>query len=68
MGELVVRDLDILSGEPVFAGMRAPLKALTVYLEAGETIDAFLTRISPTVTRVQVTAFLERARALTAEA
>lgn len=47
MGELVVRDLDILSGEPVFAGMRAPLKALTVYLEAGETIDAFLTRISP---------------------
>jgi len=67
MPELVVRDFDILGGEPVFAGTRVPLKALTDYIEAGETIDAFITDF-PTVTRAQVRAFLEMARTLMAEA
>ena len=53
---------DILSGTPVFAGTRVPVKALFDYLEGGETIDDFLAGF-PTVKREQVVAFLEEAAA-----
>lgn len=57
----VVSDPEILGGTPVFAGTRVPVKTLTDYLEAGDTIDAFLNDF-PTVRREQVIAFLEEAR------
>ena len=51
-----------MGGTPVFAGTRVPIQTLLDYLEAGETIDAFLEGF-PTVTREQVIAFLEEAKA-----
>ena len=58
----VSRSSDIMGGTPVFAGTRVPIQTLLDYLEAGETIDAFLEGF-PTVTREQVIAFLEEAKA-----
>jgi uncharacterized protein (DUF433 family) len=50
-----------MGGTPVFCGTRVPVQTLLDYLEAGETIDEFLTGF-PTVTRAQVIAFLEEAK------
>ena len=36
-------DPDVLSGTPVFTGTRVPVDALISNLEAGLTVDAFLT-------------------------
>lgn len=51
-----------MGGAPVFAGTRVPIQTLLDYLEGGETIDDFLDGF-PTVTREQVVAFLEEAKA-----
>jgi len=51
-----------MSGTPVFAGTRVPVQSLIDYLEGGQTIDDFLDGF-PTVTREQVVAFLEEAKA-----
>jgi len=59
---LIVSDRDILGGTPVFARTRVPVKTLTDCLESGGTIDDFLEDF-PSVTREQVIAFLEEARA-----
>ena len=59
---LISSDPNILDGTPVFAGTRVPLKNLTDYLEAGDSIDEFLEDF-PSVNRSQVIAFLEEARA-----
>jgi uncharacterized protein (DUF433 family) len=53
---------DILGGTPVFRGTRVPVQTLIEYLEGGQTIDEFLDGF-PTVTREQVIAFLEEAKA-----
>ena len=53
---------DVLGGTPVFAGTRVPVQTLLDYLEGGETIDDFLEGF-PTVTREQVVAFLNEAKA-----
>ena len=53
--------LDTLSGAPVFAGTRVPVKTLTDCLGPGGGIDAFLDDF-PTVTRDQVIEFLDAAR------
>jgi uncharacterized protein (DUF433 family) len=58
----ISRSSDIMGGTPVFAGTRVPIQTLLDYLEAGETIDAFLEGF-PTVTREQVIAFLQEAKA-----
>ena len=58
---LIASNPEILSGTPVFAGTRVPVKNLTDYLEGGESIDEFLDDF-PTVTREQVIRFLEEAR------
>jgi uncharacterized protein (DUF433 family) len=50
-----------MSGTPVFNGTRVPVQTLIDYLEAGESIDAFLDGF-PTVSRDQVIAFLEEAK------
>jgi uncharacterized protein (DUF433 family) len=57
---LIIRDPDILSGEPVFAGTRVPVKTPTDYLIAGGTINEFLDDF-PSVTREQVIRFLKAA-------
>jgi uncharacterized protein (DUF433 family) len=59
---LIISDREILGGTPVFAGTRVPVKSLTDCLESGGTIDDFLNDF-PSVTREQVIAFLEEARA-----
>jgi uncharacterized protein (DUF433 family) len=58
----ISRSPDIMGGTPVFSGTRVPIQTLLDYLEAGETIDAFFEGF-PTVTREQVIAFLEEAKA-----
>ena len=58
---LIVSNPEILSGTPVFAGTRVPVKNLTDYLEHGKSIDAFLDDF-PSVSREQVIQFLEEAR------
>ena len=47
-----------MGGAPVFCGTRVPVQTLIEYLDAGETIDAFLEGF-PSVTREQVIALLE---------
>lgn len=59
---IVSRSPDILGGTPVFAGTRVPIQTLIDYLGGGESIDEFLKGF-PTVTREQVIAFLEEAKA-----
>jgi len=49
-----------LSGTPVFAGTRVPIKNLFDYLEGGETLEDFLEGFPP-VTREQAVAVLEMA-------
>lgn len=51
-----------MGGTPVFAGTRVPVQTLLDYLEAGDSIDDFLAGF-PTVSRAQVIAFLEEAKA-----
>jgi uncharacterized protein (DUF433 family) len=57
----IVKDTDILGGEPVFRGTRVPFKILIEYLEGGDTLDAFLEQY-PTVTRELAVAAIEEAR------
>ena len=52
---------DVLGGTPVFAGTRVPITNLTDYLEAGDTLDEFLSDF-PSVTRQQAIAVLEQAK------
>jgi len=59
---LITSTPDILGGKPVFRGTRVPVQTLIEYLEGGQTIDEFLDGF-PTVTREQVIAFLEEAKA-----
>ena len=59
---LITSTPDILGGTPVFRGTRVPVQTLIEYLEGGQTIDEFLDGF-PTVTREQVIAFLEEAKA-----
>jgi len=54
-------DPEILGGTPVFCGTRVPVQNLIDYLEAGDTLDAFLDSF-PSVSRQQVIAALELAR------
>ena len=53
---------EVMGGTPVFAGSRVPVQTLLDYLEAGDSIDDFLEGF-PTVSREQVIAFLEEAKA-----
>ena len=57
----IIRDANILGGEPVFRGTRVPFKILIEYLEGGETLDQFLEQY-PSVTRELAVAAIEEAR------
>lgn len=52
---------DVMGGTPVFVGTRVPVQTLLDYLEAGDSIDAFLAGF-PSVSREQVIEFLEQAK------
>ena len=63
MSQSVVKvDPEIMSGAPCFAGTRVPIQNLIDYLEGGDSIEDFLEGF-PTVSREQVIAFLEEAKA-----
>ena len=53
---------EVMGGTAVFYGTRVPVQTLLDYIEAGDTIDDFLEGF-PSVTREQVIAFLEEAKA-----
>lgn len=59
---LITSTPEILGGTPVFSGTRVPIQTLIDYLEGGQSIDEFLEGF-PTVSREQVIAFLEEAKA-----
>ncbi len=61
MQSVIVKDPNVLGGEPVFRGTRVPFKILTDYLEGGDTLDQFLEQY-PTVSRELVIAAIEEAR------
>lgn len=52
---------DIMGGATVFPGTRVPVETLFDYLEAGNSIDEFLSGF-PSVSRAQVIALLEEAK------
>ena len=58
--ELIVKSPEIMSGTPVFKGTRVPIKNLTDYLEAGDSLDEFLDDF-PSVSREQAIAVLHLA-------
>jgi len=58
---IVCRSPNIMGGTPVFCGSRVPVQTLLDYLEAGDSIDEFLTGF-PSVSRAQVIEFLEAAK------
>lgn len=61
MQSTIVKDPNILGGEPVFRGTRVPFKILTDYLESGATLDEFLEQY-PSVARELAIAAIEEAR------
>ena len=61
MAKVIIKDSDILGGEPVFRGTRVPFKVLLDYLEGGDTLDQFLEQY-PSVSRELAVAALEEAR------
>ena len=61
MQNVIVKDKNILGGEPVFRGTRVPFKVLIDYLEGGDTLDQFLEQY-PSVSRELAIAAIEEAR------
>jgi len=60
MQQAIIRNQNILGGEPVFRGTRVPFRILIEYFEGGETLDQFLEQY-PSVTREQAFAAIEDA-------
>jgi uncharacterized protein (DUF433 family) len=61
MTRVIVKDVNILGGEPVFRGTRVPFKILIDYLEGGDTLDQFLEGYS-SVSRELAIAAIEEAK------
>lgn len=59
--QAIIKNDNILGGEPVFRGTRVPFKVLTDYLEGGDTLDQFLEQY-PSVSRELAIAAIEEAR------
>ena len=60
--KLITVDPEILSGTPVFAGTRVPIKTLFDHLEAGDPLEVFLDDF-PSVSHDLAVAVLEEAQA-----
>jgi uncharacterized protein (DUF433 family) len=61
MKNVIIKNENILGGEPVFRGTRVPFKILIDYLEGGDTLDQFLEQY-PSVSRELAIAAIEEAR------
>jgi len=61
MAGVIIKDPEILGGEPVFRGTRVPFKILIEYLEGGDTLDQFLEQY-PSVSREVAIAAIEEAK------
>jgi uncharacterized protein (DUF433 family) len=61
MAGVVIKNPEILGGEPVFRGTRVPFRVLIDYLEGGDTLDQFLEQY-PSVSRELAVAAIEEAR------
>ncbi len=61
MTGVIIKDPNILGGEPVFRGTRVPFKILMEYLGGGDTLDQFLEQY-PSVNRELAVAAIEEAR------
>jgi len=61
MQSAIVKDPEILGGEPVFRGTRVPFKILLEYLQGGDNLDDFLAQY-PSVSREIAVSALEEAR------
>jgi uncharacterized protein (DUF433 family) len=61
MAGVIIKNQEILGGEPVFRGTRVPFKILIDYLEGGDTPDQFL-ELYPSVSRELAIAAIEEAR------
>lgn len=61
MSSVIMRDPEILGGEPVFRGTRVPYQALLDYIESRHTLDDFLDDF-PTVSREMAVRALEEAK------
>lgn len=59
---MISRSPEILGGAPVLAGTKVPVRILIEHLETGDCLDEFLEDY-PTVSRSQVIAVLEQAKA-----
>jgi uncharacterized protein (DUF433 family) len=57
---VIIKDSDILGGEPVFRGTRVPFKVLIEYLGGSDTLDQFLEQY-PSVSRILAIAAIEEA-------
>jgi len=57
---VVTIDPEVMSGTPVFAGTRVPIRTLIDHIRAGDGLDVFLEDF-PSVSREQAVAFLEEA-------
>jgi uncharacterized protein (DUF433 family) len=62
VAQVIIRDANILGGEPVFRGTRVPFKVLIDYFEGGDTLDQFLEEY-PSVSRELAVAAIEEAKA-----
>lgn len=60
MQKVIVKDPNILGGEPIFRGTRVPFKILIDYLEGGDSLDDFLEQY-PSVSRELAVAAIEEA-------
>ena len=61
METVVVRNPEIMSGEPTFRGTRVLVRTLFDYLEAGDPLESFLEGF-PTVSREMALQALEEAK------
>jgi uncharacterized protein (DUF433 family) len=63
LGQVIIRDPEVMHGTPVFLGTRVPVQTLFDYLECGETLEDFLEGF-PTVSRNIALRALEEAKQL----
>ena len=61
MDSVIVRDPEIMSGEPTFRGTRVLVRTLFDYIEGGSSLEEFLQGF-PTVTREAALTALEEAK------
>jgi uncharacterized protein (DUF433 family) len=64
---VIIKDLNILGGEPVFRGTRVPFKVLIDYLEEGDTLDEFLEQYPSVSRELAITAIEEARQSLVAQ-